>query len=49
MSAEVTINSSDPARLRRIVGSSYASVVDRELTKGVDGDLVRSMHWYGKP
>ena len=28
------------------VGSSYSSVVDLEMTRVVDGDLVKVMAWY---
>lgn len=38
--------SSDPLVSSDIIGDSRASVVDLELTKVVDGDLVKVMSWY---
>jgi glyceraldehyde 3-phosphate dehydrogenase len=38
--------SNDPLVSADIVGDSRASVVDLELTKVVDGDLVKIMSWY---
>jgi glyceraldehyde 3-phosphate dehydrogenase len=38
--------SNDPLVSADIVGDSRASVVDLELTKVVDGDLVKVMSWY---
>jgi glyceraldehyde 3-phosphate dehydrogenase len=38
--------SSDPLVSSDIVGDPRASVVDLELTKVIDGDLVKVMSWY---
>jgi glyceraldehyde 3-phosphate dehydrogenase len=38
--------SRDPLVSSDIVGDARASVVDLELTKVVDGDLVKIMSWY---
>ncbi len=38
--------SSDPLVSADIVGDSRASIVDLELTKVIDGDLVKVMSWY---
>jgi glyceraldehyde 3-phosphate dehydrogenase len=38
--------SSDPLVSSDIIGDSRASIVDLELTKVVDGDLVKVMSWY---
>jgi glyceraldehyde 3-phosphate dehydrogenase len=38
--------SRDPLVSSDIVGDSRASVVDLELTKVIDGDLVKVMSWY---
>jgi glyceraldehyde 3-phosphate dehydrogenase len=38
--------SNDPLVSADIIGDSRASVVDLELTKVVDGDLVKVMSWY---
>jgi glyceraldehyde 3-phosphate dehydrogenase len=38
--------SSDPLVSSDIIGDSRASVVDLELTKVIDGDLVKIMSWY---
>jgi glyceraldehyde 3-phosphate dehydrogenase len=38
--------SSDPLVSSDIVGDSRASIVDLELTKVIDGDLVKIMSWY---
>lgn len=38
--------SSDPLVSSDIIGDSRASVVDLDLTKVVDGDLVKVMRWY---
>ena len=38
--------SRDPLVSSDIVGDSRASIVDLELTKVIDGDLVKVMSWY---
>jgi glyceraldehyde 3-phosphate dehydrogenase len=38
--------SRDPLVSSDIVGDSRASVVDLELTRVIDGDLVKVMSWY---
>jgi glyceraldehyde 3-phosphate dehydrogenase len=38
--------SHDPLVSSDIVGDSHGAVVDLELTKVVDGDLVKVMAWY---
>jgi glyceraldehyde 3-phosphate dehydrogenase len=38
--------SSDPLVSSDIIGDSRASVVDLDLTRVVDGDLVKIMSWY---
>ena len=38
--------SHDPLVSSDIVGDPRASVVDLELTKVIDGDLVKIMSWY---
>jgi glyceraldehyde 3-phosphate dehydrogenase len=38
--------SRDPLVSSHIIGDPRASVVDLELTKVVDGDLVKVMSWY---
>ena len=38
--------SSDPLVSSDIVGDPRASVVDLELTKVIDGDLVKVLSWY---
>jgi glyceraldehyde 3-phosphate dehydrogenase (phosphorylating) len=38
--------SHDPLVSSDIIGDSRASVVDLELTKVIDGDLVKVMSWY---
>jgi glyceraldehyde 3-phosphate dehydrogenase len=38
--------SSDPLVSADIVGDPHASIVDLELTKVIDGDLVTIMSWY---
>ena len=38
--------SSDPLVSSDIIGDSRASIVDLELTRVIDGDLVKVMSWY---
>jgi glyceraldehyde 3-phosphate dehydrogenase len=38
--------SHDPLVSADIIGDSRASIVDLELTKVIDGDLLKIMSWY---
>lgn len=43
---KVIATSSDPLVSTDLLKSTYAAVIDKEMTKVVDGDLVKIMAWY---